>query len=405
MRKRMNRSLVLRRVFGIGLAALLSVWAGVMIIGQLPIAYAVTIQEQVGAGGDNGHSRGTGLITNPALDAPQIGLWFGQSASNAFFRFTTVNIPNGATINSATLQIKPLNAADDGAGIRTNISFSDEDNAAALVSEADHDGRKRTDTNVTWDNFNLVNNVWANSTDISAPLQEVVDRPGWVANNNLLLLWDDDGSNNGRRLITWNYASSANNATILNADYTAWVNTAPSISNKITADTVNQDVAYSRLFTATDPDTNQTTVWELEETNATFAVTVTCCQNRSAWVNTTPPVEGQFYINVTVGDQGTTGNLTDFVNFTLHVIAPATTLTDAESFILWLYVILILALLVLGWAFRFPIVWILESIVVLFFILYMWPILIDTSLVMIFTGFGLLIGAVGLFKTYEEVFA
>ncbi len=129
-----------------------------------------------------------------------------------------------------------------------------------------------------------------------------------------MILGDDDGSSASRRYWWHSYDGSSTQAMKLHIEYVAWENTAPTITTTPTT-TGTVDTAYSQLLEATDPDTNQTLIWEINATNADFFSIESL--NRSAYLNGTATTEGSWYVNVTTGDEGATGNLTDYVNWTV----------------------------------------------------------------------------------------
>jgi len=62
--------------------------------------------------------------------------------------------------------------------------------------------RVKTAAQVDWDPGAWVDGGWYEGPDLKAVIQEIVDRPGWVSGNALVLLLSDDGSaKNVSRLI------------------------------------------------------------------------------------------------------------------------------------------------------------------------------------------------------------
>ena len=113
-------------------------------------------------------------------------------------RFTNITIPNAATILNAYLTITYQSAA---ANIYCNSQISAEavDDASTFADDwIAFDARRTniTTATVNWDNIPLGDAFGAllkpyNSPNIATIIQEMVDRPGWVSGNDLVIFWDD----------------------------------------------------------------------------------------------------------------------------------------------------------------------------------------------------------------------
>lgn len=135
------------------------------------------------------------------------------------FRFQSVPIANGATINSATLEPRAT-----GTGATTGITFrvycEDIDDAPTFTTTANNlTGRTRTTAffGGTATDLPAANNraAW----DVSGPLDELVNRAGWANNNDLAFLVITQSNNNNY----WgfnDYNGGAANAADFNADVT-----------------------------------------------------------------------------------------------------------------------------------------------------------------------------------------
>jgi len=135
-------------------------------------------------------------------------------------RFTSVNIPQGSTINSAYLRLKGRlvqGTAD------TKIEGEDTDNAATFVDRADWDARVHTTASVAWHGITgWSDGTWYDSPDIKAVIQEIINRPGWSSGNALVLFWMDDGSVHGEDnfAIAYNYDDDPADAPKLEVTWT-----------------------------------------------------------------------------------------------------------------------------------------------------------------------------------------
>lgn len=151
--------------------------------------------------------------------------WAGQPFSwiiEGSFRFASVNIPVGVTITEAYFEPwaisrdpsggPPLQGGD-GPGTKTNIYAEASDNPTAPTSHADFLGRPFTTAFTAWDDDDLPSG-FVKSPDISAVVQEIIDRPdhveeGWIPGDSIQLFWKDDGSSfRGYRFQTSNLNAS-----------------------------------------------------------------------------------------------------------------------------------------------------------------------------------------------------
>ena len=144
---------------------------------------------------------------------------FGRFANNSnsttvfrYLRFLGATIPQGSTITSATINVNAiahnnLNLVDaDSYGLgtggtsgnaRCDIFCEDNDNATTLTTAAQADALPRTTATVgtyshAYGQYNAGNTVTLPS--VTALVQEVVNRPGWVSNNSIQFLFDEDGT-------------------------------------------------------------------------------------------------------------------------------------------------------------------------------------------------------------------
>ncbi|KKL49823.1 hypothetical protein LCGC14_2311660 [marine sediment metagenome] len=105
-------------------------------------------------------------------------------------RFTSVTIPQGDTINTASMQFRA--AALVGTIPLTKIDGEDADNAVEFVSAGDYDARGRTATSVDWTPGAWSGTTWYTSTDIKGVIQDIIDRGSWSSGNALVLFHNYD---------------------------------------------------------------------------------------------------------------------------------------------------------------------------------------------------------------------
>jgi len=116
-------------------------------------------------------------------------------------RFTGVNIPAGSTITSASIEF----TADetDSSTVTLDIWGEDVDDASTFTGCTnecgDISGRTKTSSQVTWSNIPSWNNGEqgpdTTTPDLSAIIQEVIDRPGWSNGNNIVFIIEGSGTN------------------------------------------------------------------------------------------------------------------------------------------------------------------------------------------------------------------
>jgi spore germination protein YaaH len=113
------------------------------------------------------------------------------------WRFNNVTIPQGATIQSATLD---LYSAQVTSGTTAKVIFYgvDEDDTAAFNTSTSYpEGKTRTTASVTKD-FTV--SEWSalgfgvDLVDVTTLIQEIVDRAGWESGNDLAIVAHDNGS-------------------------------------------------------------------------------------------------------------------------------------------------------------------------------------------------------------------
>jgi len=184
-------------------------------------------EEQVGASADDcERAYGTtgGFWLTSICQAGWYSATYAQWSSG--FRFQTVPIPQGATIDSAKINMCSY-ANLSTTVVRTKLRCEDVDNAPAFSDITNWDARFPsgvTTEYVAWDGIPAwTKDVWYESPSFALAVQEVVGRAGWVSNNNLVVFWDDyddrsDHNSNCRRQC-YGYDIDTSKATKFNASY------------------------------------------------------------------------------------------------------------------------------------------------------------------------------------------
>lgn len=128
--------------------------------------------------------------------------WGEQVVADSWWLFRAVNIPQGATILSATLTLT-CSSPQKGDVCNTKILAEAVDDATPITGDYktgwdDYENRPKTVAAVPWHNLP----PWRErerhtSPDISSVIQEIVNRPGWTPENAIQIFWMDDGSSEG----------------------------------------------------------------------------------------------------------------------------------------------------------------------------------------------------------------
>lgn len=109
---------------------------------------------------------------------------------SAWLLFTSVTIPQGATILTATIGFKQ-GADENNGAVEVNIKAEAADNPSQPISNADGRNKARTTASVNWQPGGWTSpGTVETSPDISAVIQEIVNRAGWASGNAIQILID-----------------------------------------------------------------------------------------------------------------------------------------------------------------------------------------------------------------------
>jgi len=108
------------------------------------------------------------------------------------FRFDKLSVPSGATITSARLEF----TADKDSNVKSDFTLAAEDvddSAPFTISNGDLSDRKSAAITAPWSPGNWNADQIYNSPDITAVLQQIINRDGWCGGNALTILVDGNG--------------------------------------------------------------------------------------------------------------------------------------------------------------------------------------------------------------------
>ncbi len=127
-----------------------------------------------------------GYEADGALDPTFLAAGFQGLTVLAFLRFLNVTIPQGATIDSATLT---LNITDISGTPDTTLYGVDEDNAAAFAAPGNlPSAATKTTASADPDPAGAGSKV----ITITSIVQEIIDRAGWASGNAMAFVGDDN---------------------------------------------------------------------------------------------------------------------------------------------------------------------------------------------------------------------
>ena len=149
------------------------------------------------------------------------------------FRWNNVTIPQGATINTATVTL--YGAATNGGTTAKTIWYGEAADDAATFSSSTAgkpEGRTRTSASVTKDfAISAWGSIGFNTGDkvtVTSLVQEIINRGGWVSGNDLVLVAGDNGSSNTNYIGHSTYDRATDRGALLEIDYTAGSPATPS---------------------------------------------------------------------------------------------------------------------------------------------------------------------------------
>ncbi|HEX6257182.1 MAG TPA: hypothetical protein VFZ70_15345, partial [Euzebyales bacterium] len=192
----------------------------------------VTVERRVGARFDDAEEDIDGSISVDSSDLELVTDGGGEQTVG--MRFTDVTVPNGATILSASVQFQ----VDETTSVATSLTIrgQDTDSASEFSTAANSiSSRPTTAASASWSPpaWTTVGAAGADqrTPDMSAVIQEVVDRPGWTSGNPLAVIVTGTGER-----VAEAFNGDAAGAPLLRVEYTTdggpppAVNVAPVVS-------------------------------------------------------------------------------------------------------------------------------------------------------------------------------
>ena len=124
-------------------------------------------------------------------------------------RWQSVNIPQGAIINSAVVSLS-VDLVTSGSNIEATIKGIDEDDTSTFSQTNRASQMTKTTADINADASSWLNedggdlDVGWNEIDITTIIQEIIDRSGWEKNNSLSVVIENDAVAGVPFTQTWN---------------------------------------------------------------------------------------------------------------------------------------------------------------------------------------------------------
>lgn len=229
-----------------------------------PVTIDPTLDLQVGASSDDAYQKTSGdvVLTGSLGIVDNVDEWNG-------YRWTSVTVPNSATIDVAHMEVEITNAGWD----EPNHTFfgNDVDSAVTFSATTNNvSGRARTSASEVWDNSNLGAPGRFNTTDLSPLVNEIVNRTGWGSGNDLVIVFRGDGGARDLAVQSWDQDNA--NAATLHIEYTAGAATCEAL-------TVVVNNPASQMFFNGTTDDPVGGLWQEENISEDFQTAVTPAMN------------------------------------------------------------------------------------------------------------------------------
>ncbi len=190
-----------------------------------------TYSQRVNASLDNGYLAGSWFS---GVSNTRVGKAFAGNNVESAYRFTGVNIPGDATINSAKITL--TGGANDAVSVNSKLSGIAEDNTANFSS--DPTGRSKTTANVSWNFASGVSLDTAyDSPSLVAIIQEIIQRGGWSSGNSIGFIHEDNGSTADHILDFYGYDGSSTKCALLVIDWSSSTSTSTTTTTSTSTST------------------------------------------------------------------------------------------------------------------------------------------------------------------------
>ena len=162
------------------------------------VAPAVTVDRRIATGTDDAEESASGSLSLASTDIELV--YDVGSNQSVGLRFTNVAIPPGATITRAYVQFEADEVQNEATSLVVHAQAADNPGTFSFSDKVST--RPRTTASASWApmEWDLVAEAGPNqrTPDLSAVIQEVVNRPGWASGNALAIIVTGTGHRTAR---------------------------------------------------------------------------------------------------------------------------------------------------------------------------------------------------------------
>jgi hypothetical protein len=176
-----------------------------------PPTGSLTFEKRIVLGTDDAEQRGTSVdLSSSDIELIKDGL----TPQVVGLRFQGIQIPTGATVTNAHITF----TSDETDRVATNLIIYGHDIGDTFTfanTSNNITGRAKTDASATWapEAWSIVGQVH-NTTDLSAIVNEIVDRPDWATGNGMAFIFTGTGERTAEA-----FESGASTAPQLHVEY------------------------------------------------------------------------------------------------------------------------------------------------------------------------------------------
>ena len=165
----------------------------------------------------------------------------------SFLRFTTIDIAQGENIISAYLQMKYSGYESSSVGKTVKISAEAIDDASAPTTASEVVDATLTTSNSTWTIPTMSSGTYYDSADITSTIQEIINRAGWVADNDMNIILHDSSTSGNWYARWWSHNKGVSHAPKLVINYGAASGDSETVYNTVIKSA--QPAAFSPIDT------------------------------------------------------------------------------------------------------------------------------------------------------------
>jgi hypothetical protein len=177
----------------------------------------IVVERRVAASSDDAEEPASGGQIN--LTSPDLQLINDTVDQLVGIRFPNLAVPRGATITNAWIQFEATGVQTSATSLTIRAQAADNAGTFAKQGSSKISTRIRTTSSAAWApvSWNLANEAGANqrTPDLTAVVQEIVNRTGWTSGNALAIIINGTG-----RRTAWAYDGKAASAPLLHIEYT-----------------------------------------------------------------------------------------------------------------------------------------------------------------------------------------